>query len=176
MDDVVFYDDKLLAYVTSLVETSNIASFMKNKIDTTADPVIMRTSEKYKRFWNLNNPTLDIDEYRQRLSTYLHFDAFTEIIAIEYLRRLLDRGVIFHARNLHRLLVTAIVLAQKYNDENIQYSAKYYSRSSGIKTGEFMLMEINFCDILDWEMFVGLNKVENFIRSIENELHCSSSV
>jgi hypothetical protein len=55
--------------------------------------------------------------------------------------------------NIHRLIVTSMMLAVKFFDDTY-YSNAYYAKVGGVKAPEMNVLEIHFLRLIDWHLFV----------------------
>jgi hypothetical protein len=55
--------------------------------------------------------------------------------------------------NIHRLIVTSMMLAVKFFDD-VYYSNAYYAKVGGVKGNEMNVLEVHFLRLIDWQLFV----------------------
>lgn len=61
-----------------------------------------------------------------------------------------------------RLLLTAVVVAAKYNDDEF-FKNDYYRKVGGITLEEFNLLENTFINLLDYRLFIREKEFLNYI-------------
>ena len=96
-------------------------------------------------------PSISIYDYLTRIIQYTEIDETTLIIALIYIDKYLTSFPqinVLSQHIIHKLLFTAIILAIKYNEDDI-YNNKYYSEVGGVSLYELNQME--------YELFVTLN-------------------
>jgi hypothetical protein len=96
-------------------------------------------------------PSISIYDYLTRIIQYTEIDETTLIIALVYIDKYLTsfpQVNVLSQHIIHKLLFTAIILAIKYNEDDI-YNNKYYSEVGGVSLYELNQME--------YELFVTLN-------------------
>ncbi|CAE7463715.1 CYCU4-1, partial [Symbiodinium pilosum] len=55
--------------------------------------------------------------------------------------------------NIHRLLVTSVMLSVKFFDD-VYYSNAYYAKVGGVKTREVNILEGQFLQLIEWKLHV----------------------
>lgn len=66
---------------------------------------------------------------------------------------------------MRRLLLTAIVLAAKYNDDEF-YKNVYYAKVGGISLEEMNMLENQFSTVLDYNFFVKLEDFNTYLHKL----------
>lgn len=113
-------------------------------------------------FHALKLPQISVPAYVDRLMTYMFCSKPCWIAAMIYLDRLSARcGPIAAVTSMtvHRLLLTALVVAAKFYDD-IFYDSHYYSRVGGITVAEANTLELEFLCGLDWGLVVDSDEYE----------------
>jgi len=94
--------------------------------------------------------------YLVRIRRFTRFDNANFFIALGYLGRLIrTAGPAFCPthHNVHRLLITALLVASKTNDD-VHHRNSFMARCGGVSTAELSALEIEFCRILRWRLFI----------------------
>lgn len=93
--------------------------------------------------------------YMPRLVSFTHCSPSVFVVALVYLRRLLDATVLRLTEfTVHRLVLTATMLAAKFLDDRV-FSARHYARVGGIpSTTELTRMEVTFLHFVDYRLHV----------------------
>ena len=74
------------------------------------------------------------------------------VIGLVYLMRISEK-ILVTEYNIHRLLLISFVLATKiYDDE--YFENKYYAKIGGISNKEINSMELEFVELLEFNLFV----------------------
>ena len=97
-------------------------------------------------------PSIPIQSYLVRLVSQGRFSASTLILMVVYVDRLFKRcDVQFTFRNIHRIVLTALVVATKtYSDA--YYNNSHYARVGGIALADMNNLEVAFLGYLSWEL------------------------
>ena len=99
-------------------------------------------------------PKISIEDYLNRIRKYSKLEDSTLIIALIYIDRLLkNQKIVLSIFNVHRILLTAILLAIKYNEDEI-YDNSFFARIFGITTKELNKLENKFLDLIEFKLFI----------------------
>ena len=119
--------------------------------------------EKYTRFHAVKVPAISILDYLRRLQKYFACSAECFVLSLVYIDRIIKDhpDFVVSQYNVHRLVVTAVMLAAKFFDD-LYYSNAYYAKVGGVKTSELNLLEVTFLKMVDWHLFVTLEEFEQY--------------
>eukprot|EP00929_Paragymnodinium_shiwhaense_P093157 TRINITY_DN53270_c0_g1_i1.p1 TRINITY_DN53270_c0_g1~~TRINITY_DN53270_c0_g1_i1.p1 ORF type:complete len:206 (+),score=24.01 TRINITY_DN53270_c0_g1_i1:296-913(+) len=115
----------------------------------------VRPQQRMTTFHSVRPPPLTIHEYLNRIAKYFQCSNECYVLCLVYI----DRVVKLHPEfsicdlNIHRLLMTAAMLAVKFFDD-IYYSNAYYARVGGVRTREVNALEAQFLRLIDWRLHV----------------------
>jgi len=111
--------------------------------------------QKPTAFHCVNPPKMLISDYLDRLHKYFHCSDSVFVVALVYIDRViqLHPAMTFSTLSCHRFLLTALVLAAKYN-EDIYYSNEHYAKVGGTTLRELGRLEVAFLRLLDWRLMV----------------------
>lgn len=112
-------------------------------------------AEQLKSFYSAFKQPFALDFYVRRLVQYTNCSSSVFIVAMVYLDRLQKRvpSLRLNMMNVHRLLITAVVLAVKNLDDEL-YANSYYARVGGLTTDELNRLESSMLNLLDWRLNV----------------------
>ncbi|GJD12928.1 Cyclin-U4-1 [Galdieria sulphuraria] len=118
-------------------------------------------------FHAIRPPSISVLDYLLRMFKYAFCSRSCFIIAIVYLERVAakERAYQLTCLNVHRLLITSLMLAAKYLDD-IYYNNAYYAKVGGVSLGEMNLLELELLEALNFSLAV--DKKEYFL--VENLL------
>lgn len=117
-------------------------------------------------FYSKNIPNIKLVDYIERLIKYLNPEFSTIIYSLIYIDIFLtkDRENLFLTENnIFKIYLTSIVLAIKYNEDDI-VDNEYFSTVGGINLKELNKLERKFFKIIDYKLFVK----EDFFKLYEN--------
>jgi hypothetical protein len=89
-------------------------------------------------------PSISIQDYLYRIARYSCTSQEVFILALIYIDKFIrESGVLLHILNVHRILITATMLAAKFFDDQY-YNNAYFARVGGIPRDEINQLEIEF--------------------------------
>ncbi|KAG7030248.1 Cyclin-P3-1 [Cucurbita argyrosperma subsp. argyrosperma] len=99
-------------------------------------------------------PTMSTGQYIDRISKYTCCGTPCLVVAYIYIERYLQKmGAYLTSLNVHRLLITSIMVAAKFNDAGC-YNNAFYAKVGGVSTKEMNSMEIELLFNLDFRLHV----------------------
>jgi hypothetical protein len=91
----------------------------------------------------------------------------TLTISLVYIDRLCENTKIqMSMGNIHRLLLTSVLISIKYNEDDY-YSNTHYAKIGGITMQEINLLEEEFITGLDWNVFIDrelFDKYDSYLK------------
>ena len=133
------------------LSTSLALSHLLNNIKPSSPSSHVRSS-----FYSDPIPSISIYDYLTRIIQYTEIDETTLIISLIYIDKyltLFPQVNVLSQHIIHKLLFTAIVLAIKYNEDDI-YNNKYYSEIGGVSLYELNQMEYELFVMLNCSLFI----------------------
>jgi hypothetical protein len=142
--------------ITLLEENKNLQNYKE---------VIKRQS---KMIFSANSiPNISINDYLIRIQTYSEIEKSTLILALILIDHTCKKsGLVLTYYNIHRLLFGAILVSVKYSEDSY-YDNKFYSEIAGVKLKELKLIEYNFLELNDFNVFVNGNEYEQYRLYLE---------
>ena len=110
-------------------------------------------SQQQCSFYCENIPNISLYDYLLRIVKYTEIQESTLIIALIYIDKYSNRYHDISGHIIHKLLFAAIVLAIKYNEDEI-YKNEYYASIAGVDVKELNAMESELLFKLNYELFV----------------------
>ncbi|KAH8582613.1 cyclin [Cryptosporidium sp. chipmunk genotype I] len=116
-------------------------------------------------------PPIPIRAYLIRLAQNFGCSNECFVLAIIYIGRIVkyNRNFTITLLNVHRVIVTALILAAKFFDD-IYYSNAFYAKISGVGTRELNSLEIHFLRLIGFQLFVTEHEYEIYKRCIINSI------
>ena len=113
-------------------------------------------------------PSISINDYLIRIQTYSEIEKSTLILALILIDHICKKAeLILTYYNIHRLLFGAILISIKYN-EDTYYDNKFYSEIAGVKLKELKLIEYNFLELSDFNVFVNEKEYNQYQQYLED--------
>lgn len=109
---------------------------------------------KPSRFDSAYVPEISIEEYVERIQTYSKCSACVYVVAMIYIDRLIEeQRMVVTQLNVHRLFITAILLAAKFYDD-LSFKNAFYATLGGIEKQELNLLEVDFLNMIKFSLVV----------------------
>eukprot|EP00252_Welwitschia_mirabilis_P020592 TRINITY_DN5079_c0_g1_i3.p1 TRINITY_DN5079_c0_g1~~TRINITY_DN5079_c0_g1_i3.p1 ORF type:complete len:171 (+),score=21.67 TRINITY_DN5079_c0_g1_i3:416-928(+) len=122
-------------------------------------------------FHGLRTPTVTIQSYIERIFKYSNCSPSCFILAYAYIDRFMQQQseVLITSLNVHRLLITSVMVAAKFVDDAFLNNT-YYAKIGGISVSEMNRLEIEFLFNLDFKLQVTLDTFESYCIRLEKEV------
>ncbi len=106
-------------------------------------------------FHAVREPNVSIQDYLFRIARYFLCSPECFVMALVYVDRIMKRhsDFIVCKLNIHRLIVTSMMLSVKFFDD-VYYSNAYYAKVGGVRASEMNVLEAHFLKLIDWHLFV----------------------
>lgn len=127
----------------------------------------MRSVEKITKFNSKRSPGIPIRNYIKRIGQYAKCSENCYILALIYLDKMMEKAQIFLSElNIHRLVLTGILIAIKYLDD-FYYDNEYYAKVGGIPLRELNDLESEMLTTLDFRVHIKPEIFEKYKTDIE---------
>lgn len=160
--------DVMTTYLSDLIVAQN-----EPQASSSVDPVTMPPNQHFPSFEFFcaeREPGITIRKYVERLVNYMRCTPECFVFALAYARRAVDLGFPLHLRSVHRLLLTACVVAAKTRDDHY-YAMVYYAQVGGVTTGDLNSMELRFLlDVIDFRADVSVQEYRFICADIHQAL------
>jgi hypothetical protein len=124
--------------------------------------------KKSSSFDSATCPSLSLHDYVALMFTYMRCSAESYVAAVVYIDRLVERQkFVVSDRNVHRLLLTAVVLAAKFQDDYF-CDNRYYSMVGGIALLELNLLERRMVKMLGYRLQVTPEEYDKYHEVVMN--------
>ncbi|KAK9056272.1 hypothetical protein SSX86_027362 [Deinandra increscens subsp. villosa] len=133
--------------------------------------MLMPNSKSVRIFDCYETPDMTIKSYLERIFKYTKAGPSVYVVAYVYIDRFCRSQPEFRitGRNVHRLLITTIMVASKYV-EDMNYRNSYFARVGGITTKEMNSLELDFLMVMNFKMHVNLSVFESYCCHLEREV------
>lgn len=158
---------QVLSLLSSLLERS----VQKNEklLQTTKKKEIITV------FHGLRAPNLSIRQYIDRIFKYSNCSPSCFVLAHIYMDRFLQQpDVHLTSLNVHRLLITSVVVAAKFIDDAF-FNNAYYAKVGGVNTVEMNRLELKFLFSLDFRLTVNVRSFGSYCLQLEKEATSGAS-
>ena len=155
--EVILYKNFLKEISDSLIAIISKKAQNKNEIKKTP-------------FDHDHMPKISIYDYLLRIQKYSNAENNTIVLAIIYIDRICSKtNMILNKYNIHRILISSILVAIKYNEDQI-YDNVYFSKVAGVPVSELNYLERKFLEIINYDLFVSdelFKKYNKYLNSNE---------
>ncbi|XP_021911274.1 cyclin-U3-1 [Carica papaya] len=118
-------------------------------------------------FHGLRAPTISIQQYVDRIFKYSGCSPSCFVVAQIYVDRFLQQtDVHLTSLNIHRLLITSVMLAAKVFDDAF-FNNAYYARVGGVTTAELNRLEMTFLFSLDFRLQVNVRTFQRYCCQLD---------
>jgi hypothetical protein len=141
------------AYVTGLAE------ILKLRMCEVKSSMALKDGEELEPpspFHSKSPSKVGIDFYLARIHNFFQCSDTCFVLALVYMDRIARRKqeMKVSARCCHRLLLTSLVVATKFNDDEEHFSNAFYAKVGGLSPVDLLDLEVRFCEMLDWTLDV----------------------
>ncbi|KAK4476492.1 hypothetical protein RD792_015646 [Penstemon davidsonii] len=129
------------------------------------------SSSKTRVFDCNETPDMTIQSYLERIFRYTRAGPSVYVVAYVYIDRFCELYPEFRigVRNVHRLLITTIMVASKYV-EDMNYRNSYFGRVGGLSTMDMNNLEFEFLFLMKFKLHVNVSVFESYCSHLEREV------
>jgi len=114
------------------------------------------------KFHALKAPGIGVEAYLERVQKYASCSNECFILALIYIDRLIERNnFLLTELNVHRVVITAILLAAKFFDD-AYYNNAYYAKVGGVLVSELNGLEVDFLFRINFSLHVSSDVFEKY--------------
>lgn len=152
---------KLIDYLSSLLQRVAEA----NDINGRYQP------QKISVFHGLTRPNISIQSYLERIFKYANCSPCCFVVAYVYLDRFTQcqPSLPINSFNIHRLLITSVMIAAKFMDD-MYYNNAYYAKVGGISITEMNFLEVDFLFGLGFHLNVTPTTFQTYCSYLQKEM------
>ncbi|CAH9096495.1 unnamed protein product [Cuscuta europaea] len=116
-------------------------------------------------------PNMSVQSYLERVFRYIGAGPSVFVVAYVYI----DRLCLLHPRfrisptNVHRLLITTILLASKYVEDR-NYKNSYFARVGGLTRMEMNRLEVELLFMMGFKLHVNVSVFQSYCCHLEREV------
>ncbi|CAH2057919.1 unnamed protein product [Thlaspi arvense] len=116
-------------------------------------------------------PDMTIQSYLERIFRYTKAGPSVYVVAYVYIDRFCqnNEGFRISLTNVHRLLITTIMIASKYV-EDMNYRNSYFAKVGGLETEDLNKLELEFLFLMGFKLHVNVSVFESYCCHLEREV------
>ncbi|XP_009782196.1 cyclin-U1-1 [Nicotiana tabacum] len=127
--------------------------------------------KNFNAFHGVRAPSISIPKYLERLYKYTNCSPSCFVVGYVYIDRLGHKypDSLLVSLNVHRLLVTCVMVASKMLDD-AHYNNAFYARVGGVTNAELNKLELELLFLLDFGVNVSSRVFESYCQYLEKEM------
>ncbi|KAE8715237.1 Cyclin-U2-1 [Hibiscus syriacus] len=116
-------------------------------------------------------PDMTIQSYLERIFRYTKAVPSVYVVAYVYIDRFCQANPGFRItpKNVHRLLITTIMVASKYV-EDMNYRNSYFAQVGGLTTKELNTLEVELLFMMGFKLHVNVSVFQSYCSHLEREV------
>jgi len=121
------------------------------------------------KFHALRPPAISILDYLERVSKYASCSGECFVLALIYIDRIIQSNPSFvvNSLNIHRLLITSVMLGAKFFDDQY-FNNAYYAKVGGVPCNEVNSLEVEFLFMTNFTLFVTTDTYRQYYTELCN--------
>ncbi|KAM7275568.1 hypothetical protein ACFE04_017434 [Oxalis oulophora] len=126
--------------------------------------------KSFNGFHGVRAPNISIPKYLERIYKYTNCSPSCFVVGYVYIDRLLHKhpDSLVISLNVHRLLVTSVMVASKMIDDD-HYNNAFYARVGGVTNTELNRLELELLFLLDYGVMVSSRVFESYCAHLEKQ-------
>lgn len=148
------------------LKTIEIISDLLNNICEENKDKTENIDKNIKPFMTKNIPSMPIKDYLIRLCQFTKINESTIILILIYIDRICNfNKFTLTYRNIYKLLLSSMVVAIKYNEDNF-YSSEIYAKIGGLSLKELNYLEFHFLILIKFSLFIEKELFDKYYDNI----------
>ena len=126
-------------------------------------------SELIKPFLSKKKPAITIRKFLERIVNYTKIENSTLVLTLIYIDRLCDiQKFKLNYLNIHKIIIGALILAIKYNEDEY-FDSTFYSKVTGVSKKTFEKIEYEMLSLIKFSLYVKENVFEKYNNYLQSE-------
>lgn len=123
------------------------------------------------KFHALRPPAINIKDYLERISKYASCSGECFVLALIYIDRIIQINPTFvvNSLNIHRLLITSVMLGAKFFDDQY-FNNAYYAKVGGVPCAEINCLEVEFLFMTNFGLSVTTDQYRQYYTELCNHV------
>jgi hypothetical protein len=138
-------------------------------------PQIQTTNRNISKFHALRPPQISIKDYLARIARYAQCSKECFVLALVYIDRIIqtNHSFIVNSLNIHRLIITSVMLAAKFFDDQY-FNNDYYGKVGGVPCHEMNSLEVEFLFMNNFTLFVTSETYDQYFTELCSHVQSSA--
>ena len=157
---------------------ARVLSTVLGKLVVANDTRAQQTGEAppITKFHALRAPSISIYDYVERIFKYAACSSECFVLALIYVDRIIQRqGFVINSLNVHRVVITSIMLAAKFFDDHY-FKNGFYAKVGGVPCNEMNSLEVEFLFLLNFSLHVPPETYKKYYVELCNHAQTLPSV
>ena len=147
---------------------SVLASVLQRLIEMNSGSPIGPVVTRAAMFNSSTCPPISVTAYLARIQKYAKCSDSCFVVALIYVDRLIElRNIVLTSLNVHRIIITSILLATKSLDD-VSFNNSYFAKLGGISSKEINLLECEFLCLVNYSLYVRPEAYDKYCRELSN--------
>ena len=146
------------------------STYIQSLISAEPDTLLLdrtRPVETIHYFTALQKPSVSLANYIARCMRYGSCSTECFVLALAYIRRAAKKGLALNSLTVHRLFITALVVAVKVHEDAARKGLDHYAVVGGVHARDLAVMELKFLmNVLDFRAQVPIDEYFATCRDI----------
>lgn len=122
------------------------------------------------KFHALRPPSIGIRDYLERILKYASCSNECFVLALVYIDRLIQRNsFVLSSLNVHRIIITSVMLAAKFFDDQY-FNNAYYGKVGGVPCAEINSLELEFLFSVNFALHVAPEVYTKYEGELKNHM------
>jgi len=138
-----------------------------NQLCVSNDKHAFSPKESTSKFHAMRIPYITLKEYLERIAKYSGCSSESLVLALVYIDRIIQgsQNFIVNSYSIHRLLITSVMLAAKFFDDQY-YNNAYYAKVGSVTYSEMNALEVEFLFMLNFDLFVTTETYKQYYEEL----------
>lgn len=133
------------------------------------------TSGIITKFHALRPPSIGIRDYLERINKYANCSPECLVLMLIYIDRLIQKNsLVLSSLNVHRIVITAVMIAAKFFDDQY-FNNAYYAKVGGMPCAEVNSLELEFLFSIKFSLHVSTEVYGKYFEVLANHMLCSAA-
>ncbi|EGR32036.1 hypothetical protein IMG5_098720 [Ichthyophthirius multifiliis] len=136
-----------------------------NYFEQTAQQQDLQQLTPHPTFSSQKLPSISTLDYLKRIQKFTDCSNVNFLLALIYVQRLKEEvgDQLLNSYTLLRLVLSACIIAMKYNNDQI-LNNEYYARIGGVKKPELAKLEKIFCELINFKLYVSEETFLDYVK------------
>jgi hypothetical protein len=146
---------KMLTCILEKIVKANDSLIMKEETTTT------NITTKYICFQSRTKPSIDIYDYLTRILKYCPCTNECFLSLLVYFDRMSLKQLRIDSFNIHRLIITGIMVSSKFFSD-IFFTNARYAKVGGLPVKELNILELEFLSMNEYNIYISLEELQQY--------------